>query len=63
MGLKGIGQQLTPYAVQPRYDGEFWPSLADARAARDAACAIKQFVAQRLPPHLVEGTGNGPPPP
>ena len=45
---------LTPFAVELRYDEDFWPSLEIAREARDAALKIKQLVAQRLPQKLIE---------
>ena len=47
--LVPLAQLLTPYAVELRYDDDFWPLLADARQAHDAAVTIKQFVLQRLP--------------
>jgi len=47
--IKTMGQELTPYAITGRYDAEFWPSLDQAREARDAALAIKAFVVARLP--------------
>lgn len=51
-GIKGVGQGLTPYAVELRYDDEFWPSEETAREALDAALAIVQFVGERLPEGL-----------
>jgi len=50
--LKGMGQELTPYAVQARYDTDFWPSLDTVRGAWDAAHAIRRFVLDRLPPEV-----------
>lgn len=47
--LLPVAELLTPYAVELRYDGEFWPSPGIVRDARDAALAIKSFVLERLP--------------
>ena len=44
-----LGQELTPYAVELRYDDEFWPSEQTARGALDAATTIRDFVLDRLP--------------
>ncbi len=48
--LKALSQELTPYAVELRYDAEFWPELDTARQALDAALTIKDFVVTHLPP-------------
>ncbi len=50
--LKSLGQQLTPYAVELRYDDDFWPAPADAQEAFDAARSICDFVLTRLPPDV-----------
>ena len=47
--IKTLGQNLTPFAVELRYDAEFWPSAETARQAFDAATTIRAFVLQRLP--------------
>jgi HEPN domain-containing protein len=47
--LKPLGQSLTPYAVELRYDEEFWPTIETARQAFDAAVTIRRFVVDRLP--------------
>lgn len=52
--LLSFAEVLTPYAVELRYDSEFWPSLEIARDARDATLAIRRFVLQRLPPDLAD---------
>ena len=39
---------LTPFAVELRYDAEFWPALEDARNARDAAQRISRFCRERI---------------
>ena len=49
MTIKILGQELTPYAVELRYDDEFWPSVEIARQALDAATTIRDFVLERLP--------------
>jgi HEPN domain-containing protein len=48
--LVPLAELLSPYAVELRYDAEFWPSLATARKAQEAALTFKEFVLQRLPP-------------
>ncbi len=47
--IKRLGQELTPYAVELRYDDEFWPSRETAREALDAATTLRDFVLARLP--------------
>ncbi len=49
MNIKTLSQELTPYAVELRYDDEFWPSSDAARQALDAATTIRGFVLDRLP--------------
>ena len=49
MTIKTLSQELTPYAVELRYDDEFWPSGETAREALDAATTIRDFVLDRLP--------------
>jgi len=43
-----IVELLTPYAVELRYDEEFWPSAEVAQEARSSALAVKEFVLNRL---------------
>lgn len=50
-------EPLTPYAVRPRYDASFWPSLEAAEEARSAALAVRDFVIDRLPESLREEAG------
>ncbi len=45
-------EPLTPYAVETRYDDEFWPSLSVAEEARSLLKRVEEEVAQRLPPEL-----------
>jgi hypothetical protein len=47
-----MSQELTPYAVELRYDDEFWPALETARQALDAALEIKRLVIERLPDEI-----------
>ena len=53
--LKFPSQELTPYAVELRYDEEFWPTLETARQAYQAALTIKTFVLDRLPEEMKPG--------
>jgi HEPN domain-containing protein len=39
---------LTPYAVELRYDFEFWPSKEAAQEARTAAIAVRDAIAAKL---------------
>jgi HEPN domain-containing protein len=55
LSIKTLSQELTPYAVELRYDDEFWPSVETAHEALDAALAIKSFVIDRLPPEIKPG--------
>ncbi len=43
-----IKAYLTPYAVELRYDNEFWPSVETAHQALDSALTIQAFVTERL---------------
>ena len=52
LSIKSLGQNLTPYAVELRYDDEFWPAAATASQALDAARTIEKFVMDRLPPEM-----------
>ncbi len=47
--LKPTGAQLTPYAVDLRYDNSFSPELDRAQEAYRQAVEIKNFVMDRLP--------------
>ena len=47
--LKTLGQNLTPFAVELRYDAEFWPAPETVRGALAAASTIRDFVLVRLP--------------
>ena len=45
-------EPLTPYAVELRYDAEFWPEKEVAEAALVSAKKVKDFVLKRLPPEV-----------
>ncbi len=47
--LEPLALQLNPFAVQTRYDDEFWPELNEVRDAVAAAKSIRQFVQDRVP--------------
>ena len=40
---------LTPYAVELRYDDEFWPTREVAEQARLSMLAVRDFILPRLP--------------
>lgn len=46
---------LTPYAVELRYDEEFWPSVEVAQTARSSALSVREFVLSKLPPEIANG--------
>jgi HEPN domain-containing protein len=52
--LAPLGVELTPYAVRPRYDDSFWPTLETATHARASALTIRDFVLARLPKEIAE---------
>ncbi len=47
-GLAELVAPLTPYAVEARYDDEFWPAREVAEEALAAARKATEFVAARL---------------
>ena len=55
--LLPVVEPLTPYAVELRYDADFWPSREVAEKARAAAQAVRDFVLKRLPPEMTLGGG------
>ncbi|MEW5724704.1 MAG: HEPN domain-containing protein [Thermodesulfobacteriota bacterium] len=59
--LLPLVEPLTPYAVELRYDAEFWPGLAAVEEARAAAKVVRDFVVQRLPNRAGRGPDIGPP--
>jgi len=46
--LLSLAEPLTPYAVEMRYDSDFWPDDQVAEEAESAALAIKDFVLERI---------------
>jgi HEPN domain-containing protein len=49
LGIKQMGESLTPYAVSLRYDQDFWPEEPTVEEALAAAERIRDFVIERLP--------------
>ena len=47
-GLSAVVEPLTPYAVELRYDQEFWPKESVATEARTAAIRVRRHVVERL---------------
>lgn len=56
-GLRVQVSSLTPYAVELRYDHEFWPGQETAEEARSAALAVRDAVLGGLPEDMVAGIG------
>lgn len=52
--LRGQAEQLTPYAVELRYDHEFWPEADVVQEACRSATTVRDFVLTRLPQDLPE---------
>ncbi len=51
-------EPLTPYAVETRYDYEFWPSNSTVTDTQSTAIAVCQFVKDRLPNDMLPGEAN-----
>ena len=47
--IKEAAQSLTPFAIEARYDDEFWPDIDTTREAIGIAERIRQFIIERLP--------------
>ena len=47
--LISCAELLTPYAVEARYDLDFWPSVAATKRACSCARTVREFVVRRLP--------------
>lgn len=47
--LLPVVESLTPYAVELRYDSDFWPDEGDVREARSRALVVKDLVMSRIP--------------
>ena len=52
--LLSIVEPLTPYAVQLRYDHEFWPSREVAEEAKSLAEKVRDFILKKLPQEFFE---------
>lgn len=50
--LEESAGKLTPYAVELRYDDEFWPDLHTVQDALDTVPNVKSFVLARLPKNI-----------
>ena len=48
-GLRSPALALNPFAVEMRYDAEFWPTASDTDEALRAAHAIHQMVVEHWP--------------
>ena len=48
-GIRERAESLTPYAVEARYDEDFWPDLDTTRDAVRQAGEIREFILARLP--------------
>ncbi|MBL0061874.1 MAG: HEPN domain-containing protein [bacterium] len=46
--IREDASRLTPYAVELRYDEEFWPSFESAHSAYDKAVSIVELVKSRI---------------
>lgn len=47
--VRPSAESLTPYAVEARYDEDFWPDLETAGIAVQRAAEIREFIAARIP--------------
>ena len=47
--LRSVVEPLTPYAVELRYDQEFWPTETIALEAREQAARVRNEVLAHLP--------------
>jgi len=52
LSLIPVAETLTPYAVEFRYDVEFWPERSVARKSLDSALTIRAFILERLPDEM-----------
>lgn len=56
--IRKPAESLTPYAVEARYDEDFWPDLNTARTAVRQADEIRQFILSRLPDSFRQSMGT-----
>lgn len=47
--LDEVVAPLTPFAVELRYDAQFWPAPDTARAAMQAVETVRDFIVTRIP--------------
>ncbi len=47
--FSGDALNLNPFAVEMRYDAEFWPTVEETKAAVQATRKIMEFVAAKFP--------------
>lgn len=47
--IREPAESLTPYAVEARYDEDFWPDLNTTREAVRQADTMRDFILSRLP--------------
>ena len=56
-GIRAPAESLTPYAVEARYDEDFWPDMDTAREAVRQAGEIRAFILSRLPDSFRQSAG------
>ena len=54
LGLIPAVESLTPFAVELRYDAEFWPSEDTADNALANAKEVQNFIAEKLPSSITQ---------
>lgn len=54
LALIATVEPLTPYAVESRYDDDFWPTGSVAGEARSLAKCVEKEVMGRLPPEIAK---------
>ena len=47
--LHPVVAPLTPYAVELRYDEEFWPTEEAAKEAGSAVAQVREFMSGKIP--------------
>lgn len=50
--ILSIVEPLTPYAVELRYDHEFWPDVKTVEQAKEAVMEMKVFIRDRIPSQI-----------
>lgn len=59
--IKEIAQSLTPFAVEARYDQDFWPDKTTVQEAILGAERIRKLIVQRLPESFIGKKGSNRP--